>query len=103
MAVENDQPSDSHLESREPTLEDLRDLCRALNERGARYVVIAATAVADEKGDTQGEGRGRPRVSTLLVCRARRGAAWCLSEHLPGVEHRRDRDSEPSSPSCPRC
>ena len=28
MAVEDDQPPDSNLESREPTLEDLRDLCR---------------------------------------------------------------------------
>jgi hypothetical protein len=28
------------LESREPMLEDLRDLCRALNDRGALYVVI---------------------------------------------------------------
>jgi len=33
----DDRPSD--LEPREPTVEDLRDLCRALNERGARYVV----------------------------------------------------------------
>ena len=42
MAVADDRPSDSDpsLESREPTLEDLRDLCRALNERGARYVLI---------------------------------------------------------------
>ena len=38
MAVEDDRPPDSHdLESREPTLEDLRDLCRELNLRGARY------------------------------------------------------------------
>ncbi len=45
MAVEDDQPPDSNLESREPTLEDLRDLCRALNERGARYVVIGGFAI----------------------------------------------------------
>lgn len=45
MAVEDDQPPDSNLESREPTLEDLRDLCRALNDRGARYVVIGGFAI----------------------------------------------------------
>jgi hypothetical protein len=45
MAVGDDQPSEVQLESREPTLEDLRDLCRALNERGARYVVIGGFAV----------------------------------------------------------
>ena len=43
MAVEDDHPS--NLESREPTLEDLRDLCRALNQRGARYVVIGGFAI----------------------------------------------------------
>lgn len=44
MAVEGDQPP-GDLESREPTLEDLRDLCRALNDRGARYVVIGGFAI----------------------------------------------------------
>ncbi len=44
MAVEGDRPAHD-LESREPTLEDLRDLCRALNERGARYVVIGGFAI----------------------------------------------------------
>jgi hypothetical protein len=38
-------PDDADLESREPTVEDLRDLCRALNERGARYVVIGGFAI----------------------------------------------------------
>jgi sirohydrochlorin ferrochelatase len=38
-------PEDAALESREPTVEDLRDLCRALNERGARYVVIGGFAI----------------------------------------------------------
>ena len=33
------------LASREPTVEDLRDLCRALNERGARYVVVGGFAM----------------------------------------------------------
>jgi len=34
----HDAPTD--LESREPTLEDLRDLCRALNDRGAGDLVF---------------------------------------------------------------
>jgi hypothetical protein len=38
-------PEEAELESREPTVEDLRDLCRALNERGARYVVIGGFAI----------------------------------------------------------
>lgn len=38
-------PEDADVESREPTVEDLRDLCRALNERGARYVVIGGFAI----------------------------------------------------------
>lgn len=33
------------LESREPTVEDLRDLCRALNDHGARYIVIGGFAI----------------------------------------------------------
>lgn len=45
MAVEDDQPPDFNLESREQTLEDLRDLCRALNDRDARYVVIGGFAI----------------------------------------------------------
>ena len=45
MVVADDRPSNSDLESREPTLEDLRDLCRELNQRGARYVVIGGFAI----------------------------------------------------------
>lgn len=46
MAVADDRPPGSEdLESREPTLEDLRDLCRELNQRGARYVVIGGFAI----------------------------------------------------------
>ncbi len=33
MVVEDDRPSPSELERREPTVEDLRDLCRELNRR----------------------------------------------------------------------
>jgi hypothetical protein len=41
----DDRPSTSELEPREPTVEDLRDLCRELNQRGARYVVIGGFAI----------------------------------------------------------
>ncbi|MBI5774504.1 MAG: hypothetical protein HZA89_12260 [Verrucomicrobia bacterium] len=40
----DDDPS-QELESREPTLEDLRDLCRELNRRGAKYVVVGGFAM----------------------------------------------------------
>lgn len=46
MAVADDGSSDPpDLESREPTLEDLRDLCREKNQRGARYIVIGGFAI----------------------------------------------------------
>jgi hypothetical protein len=40
----NDLPA-NELTSREPTVEDLRDLCRELNRRGAKYVVIGGFAI----------------------------------------------------------
>jgi hypothetical protein len=40
----DDNPS-KELASREPTVEDLRDLCRELNQRGALYVVIGGFAL----------------------------------------------------------
>jgi predicted nucleotidyltransferase len=39
-----DRPPEE-LESREPTVEDLRDLCRELNQRGAKYLVIGGFAM----------------------------------------------------------
>jgi len=46
MAVADDgSASPQELTSREPTVEDLRDLCRELNQRGARYVVIGGFAI----------------------------------------------------------
>lgn len=39
-----DRPSD-RLEPREPTVEDLRDLCRELNQRGAKYLVVGGFAL----------------------------------------------------------
>ena len=40
----DDYPS-NELASREPTVEDLRDLCRELNQRGAKYVVVGGFAI----------------------------------------------------------
>ena len=45
MVMADDCTPDSALEPREPTVEDLRDLCRELNQRGARYVVIGGFAI----------------------------------------------------------
>ena len=44
MVMADDRPS-NELESREPTVEDLRDLCRELNQRGAKYVVVGGFAM----------------------------------------------------------
>jgi hypothetical protein len=79
----DDRPS-KELEPREPTVEDLRDLCRELNQRGAQYVVVggslrlAAFAMANESSHASGKGRGRPGFSTALVCPTRRGTAASL-------------------------
>lgn len=40
-----DSDDGAALESRPPLLEDLLTICRALNERGARYVVVGGMAV----------------------------------------------------------
>jgi hypothetical protein len=40
----DDRPS-NELEPRQPTLEDLRDLCHELNQRGAKDVVIGGFAI----------------------------------------------------------
>lgn len=47
MGTENDDPGTKgeELEPREPTVEDLVELCRALNEREARYVVVGGFAI----------------------------------------------------------
>lgn len=41
----NDHPATSELEPREPSVEDLRDLCRELNRCGAKYVVVGGFAI----------------------------------------------------------
>lgn len=45
MVMADDGTSSSALEPREPTVEDLRDLCRELNQRGALYVVVGGFAI----------------------------------------------------------
>lgn len=44
MVMADDRPA-NELESREPTVEDLRNLCRELNQRGAKYVVVDGFAI----------------------------------------------------------
>jgi hypothetical protein len=44
MDVEN--VDENPLESREPSVEDLLNLCRELNDQGARYMVIGGFAIA---------------------------------------------------------
>ena len=41
----DDQPPAPELEPREPTVEDLRDLCRELNRCAAKYIVIGGFAI----------------------------------------------------------
>jgi hypothetical protein len=45
MDLAHDQPPDGGLVSREPSVEDLVALCRALNEAGVAYVVVGGFAV----------------------------------------------------------
>ena len=45
MAVEDDHAEAAGLESREPSVRDLVELCRCLNAAGARYIVIGGFAI----------------------------------------------------------
>jgi hypothetical protein len=45
MVMADDFRPESDLTSREPTVEDLRNLCRELNERGAHYIVVGGFAI----------------------------------------------------------
>lgn len=45
MAMEDADPKPGELISREPTAEDLEDLCRRLNDLGARYLIIGGFAI----------------------------------------------------------
>lgn len=43
--MEDDHAPAGALEAREPTVEDLVELCRHLNDAGAKYVVIGGFAI----------------------------------------------------------
>ena len=45
MAVGDDHPASPELEAREPSVEDLVELCARLNAQGARYLVIGGFAI----------------------------------------------------------
>jgi hypothetical protein len=45
VAVEDDHPPAATLEAREPTVEDLVELCRHLNATNAKYLVIGGFAI----------------------------------------------------------
>ena len=60
--MEGDRPPDESRQARQPTLEDLRDLCGALNARGARYVVIGGFALR-----AAGYSRGTMAVDLLVA------------------------------------
>ncbi len=45
MAMDTDQPPDETLSSREPSVEDLVELCRSLNQKKAKYIVIGGFAM----------------------------------------------------------
>lgn len=45
MVMENDRTPAPNLESRQPGIEDLVELCRQLNKAGARYVVVGGFAM----------------------------------------------------------
>ena len=109
MDVEGDRPSTGNLQSREPTLEDLRDLCRARNDRRAKYLVIGGFAIRAAgynrrtmdvdllvATDPENEGKVAHRKGDLWAVVHRRGCAamvdnlrignvsegWCGREDL---------------------
>ncbi len=58
---ESKEPGEEELEPREPSLEDLVDLCRHLNKEGARYIVIGGFAIR-----AAGYPRGTMDVDLLI-------------------------------------
>ena len=48
-----DDHAPDQLESREPSVEDLVELCRWLNDAGAKYVVVGGFAVRAAPGEVQ--------------------------------------------------
>ena len=92
MDVENDFKAPDNpeegLESRPPTLQDLVDLCRRLNETGARYVVIGGFAIIEA---------GLPRTTMdidLLIDSSRENEA-CVFHALEGLPDKAVRELQP--------
>lgn len=56
----DDCPSTPELEPRNPTVEDLRDLCRELNRRQARYLIVGGFAI-------RAAGYNRPTMDVDLM------------------------------------
>ena len=48
MVASDDQPSKEEKESRPPTLDDLVELARELNSRGAKYMIIGGIAMIQQ-------------------------------------------------------
>jgi phosphoserine phosphatase len=91
MVKADDFPSDA-LASREPTVEDLRDLCRELNQRGAKYVVMGGFAMLAANynrrtmhvdllvaADLENEAKVYSALSTLPDKRGARASTWRAS------------------------
>jgi hypothetical protein len=58
--MEDDHPPTPELEPREPSVEDLVELCRELNQRSARYVVVGGFAI-------RAAGYGRRTMEVDLI------------------------------------
>jgi len=66
MVASNDNPTP---DARPPTLEDLLDLCRRLNEAGARYIVIGGMAIIQHGFVRATEGVNIPFATPKLLWR----------------------------------
>ncbi len=79
MAAEDDPLEQDGLTSRAPELADLVNLCRELNERGARYVVIGGFAII-----TAGYMRTTTDVDLLIdVALENEAEVYAALESLP--------------------
>jgi len=82
MVMADDLTPESELASREPTVEDLRNLCRELNQRDARYntrsrrcdnpFCVPSASLAHETQHAPGEGCGWFNVFAQMVRGTRR-------------------------------
>jgi hypothetical protein len=83
MAMVDDRASTSDLEPREPTVEHLRDMCRELNKRGARYVVVVPVGRCPRIRQA-GKARRQATSSALGADQIIPARALILSKHLNG-------------------